>query len=289
MLRIHVAIATAGRAALLGETVKLMARQTRVPDGVLIVAPDMRDVGDLGTGAIRPEVAISERGLCRQRNHALDLLRNRADIVLFLDDDFVAAPDYIAQLERLFLDHPDVVGATGLLIADGVRKGGYSLEESLALIDREAATMDTGISERLSLYGCNMALRMSHTAGLRFDEALPLYGWQEDVDFTTQLARRGRLVCSGRITGVHMGTKNGRSPGRRLGYSQIANIIYLKRKGTLPPRLGERLLLQNIIANIVRAPFPEPHIDRVGRLKGNLQAFGDLLRGRLDPRRIEQF
>jgi len=288
MLRIHVAIATAGRAALLCETVELLAQQTRQPDGVLIVAPDVRDVAGVGQGGIRPEISLSERGLCRQRNHALDLLRNRADVVLFLDDDFVAAPDYIAQLEKLFVDHPDVVGATGLLIADGVRKGGYSLADALTLIEEEADTMDSGISERQSLYGCNMALRLSHANGLRFDEALPLYGWQEDVDFTTQLARRGRLVCSGLITGVHLGTKSGRSPGRRLGYSQIANIIYLKRKGTLPPRLGERLLMQNIIANILRAPFPEPHIDRLGRLKGNLQAFGDLLRGRLDPRRIEQ-
>jgi hypothetical protein len=288
MLRIHVAIATAGRAALLCETVELLAQQTRQPDGVLIVAPDVRDVAGVGQGGIRPEIALSARGLCRQRNHALDLLHKRADVVLFLDDDFVAAPDYIAQLERLFDEHTDVVGATGLLIADGVRKGGYSLADALALIEREAPTMDTGISERLSLYGCNMALRLSHAEGLRFDEALPLYGWQEDVDFTTQLARRGRLICSGLITGVHLGTKSGRSPGRRLGYSQIANILYLKRKGTLPPRLGERLLMQNIIANILRAPFPEPHIDRLGRLRGNLQAFGDLLRGRLDPRRIEQ-
>ena len=32
----------------------------------------------------------------------------------------------------------------------------------------------------------------------RFDEALPLYGWQEDIDFTTQIGRRGRLVLAGR-------------------------------------------------------------------------------------------
>lgn len=289
MLRIHVAIATAGRAALLCETIELLARQTRQPDGVLIVAPDARDVAGVGQGVIRPDIEIAQRGLCRQRNRALDLLRDRADVVLFLDDDFIAAPDYIAQLERLFLDHPECVGATGLLIADGVRKGGYSVANALALIDRHAATMDTTITERLSLYGCNMAVRMSHAEELRFDEALPLYGWQEDVDFTTRLAQRGRLVCSGLITGVHLGTKSGRSPGRRLGYSQIANIVYLKRKGTLPPRLGERLVLQNVAANILRALFPEPHIDRMGRLRGNLQAFGDLLRGRLDPRKIEQF
>jgi len=31
---------------------------------------------------------------------------------------------------------------------------------------------------------------------------------------------------------------------------------------------------------------PEPWVDRRGRVRGNLMAFRDLLRGRLDPRRI---
>ncbi|MFD2781496.1 hypothetical protein ACFS32_10635 [Novosphingobium pokkalii] len=67
----------------------------------------------------------------------------------------------------------------------------------------------------------------------------------------------------------------------------MANIIYLRRKGTMPAPLGRKLLWRNVAANLMRAPFPEPHVDRLGRLRGNALAFLDLWRGRLDPRKIE--
>ena len=288
MLRIHIVIATVGRADLLRRTVDLIAAQTRSVDGVLIVAPGMEDFGTAAQSPVRPEVALAPRGLCRQRNRALDLLEGRADVVLFLDDDFVMAPDYVAAIEGLFIADPGIAGITGNLVADGVRHGGFTVEQALDLIAREADRLDPAVIPREALYGCNMALGTALAGGLRFDEALPLYGWQEDIDFTTQLARRGRLVSSGRVTGVHLGVRGGRTSGRRLGYSQVANIVYLLRKGTIPVHLANRLFWQNLAANVLRAPFPEPHIDRAGRLAGNLRALGDLVLGRIDPRKIER-
>ena len=38
--------------------------------------------------------------------------------------------------------------------------------------------------------------------------------------------------------------------------------------------------------NAARSLRPEPHVDRLGRLKGNLIAIGDLLRGRMHPMRV---
>ena len=288
MLRIHIAIATVGRPALLRETVDLIARQTRRPDGVLVVAPSEADFGTAGDSEIAPELALSAKGLCRQRNRALDLLAGRADVVLFLDDDFVMAPDYLAALEALFVSDPGIAGVTGNLVADGVRHGGFTAQQALDRIARDAARLDPAVIPREALYGCNMALRMSLMRGLRFDEALPLYGWQEDIDLTMQLARRGRLVSSGRITGVHLGVRGGRTSGRKLGYSQVANLVYLLRKGTIPRWLARKLFWQNLAANVLRAPFPEPHIDRAGRLAGNVRALADLALGRIDPRKIER-
>jgi hypothetical protein len=121
---------------------------------------------------------------------------------------------------------------------------------------------------------------------LTFDEALPLYGWQEDVDFTYQLGARGVLVKNSRLSGVHMGSKAGRTPGKRLGYSQISNPVYLLRKKTMPKALAWRLMRQNLAANLVKSLKPEAHIDRRGRLTGNLLAIKDLVTGKIDPRRI---
>src|SRR3546814_1801485 len=132
-----------------------------------------------------------------------------------------------------------------------------------------------------------MACRSSAAKGLRFDEKLPLYGWQEDVDFTHQLSWRGTLLRTSRLTGIHMGARSGKTSGKRLGYSQIANIVYLWRKGTMRPWHGQKLLFQNIVSNLIRSLWPEPDIDRHGRLAGNLLAITDLLKGRIDPQRLE--
>jgi hypothetical protein len=122
--------------------------------------------------------------------------------------------------------------------------------------------------------------------GLWFDESLPLYGWQEDVDYSFQLGRKGTLVYTNLLSGVHLGMKGGRTSGRRLGYSQIANPVYLLRKKTIPPRLAWRLMTRNLAANLVRSIWPEPYVDRAGRLSGNAAALVDLLRGRIHPERI---
>ena len=287
MARLFVIVATVGRAALTTSTVALLEQQTRAPDGVIVVGVTADDVVGVGDGINTVEVALGARGLPRQRNRGLDLLAGRADIVTFFDDDFVPALDYLEEVERIFGDRPDVAGVTGNLIADGINGAGYSLDEAQALIAAHAARQDPSFQDRQALYGCNMSVRLSAAEGLAFDEALPLYGWLEDVDFTAQLGRRGRLVSTGRLTGVHMGTKGGRTSGYRLGYSQVSNVVYLARKGTMEVRLGRRLLAQNLVSNVVRSIWPEPHIDRRGRLRGNALALADLVRGRVDPRRIE--
>ncbi len=138
-----------------------------------------------------------------------------------------------------------------------------------------------------ALYGCNMAIRLGAADGLRFDEMLPLYGWLEDIDFTYRVGRRGgRMVKAEAMAGVHMGTKGGRTSGVRLGYSQIANPVYMLRKRSVPQRLAWRLMRNNLFSNIGRSLWAEPHVDRIGRLRGNLIALCDLVTGRIDPRRI---
>ena len=51
---------------------------------------------------------------------------------------------------------------------------------------------------------------------------------------------------------------------------------------------ARKLISRNIAANLARSFYPEPWIDRHGRLKGNLLALMDLLRGTASPARILQ-
>lgn len=287
-LRIAVAVATLGRPELVARTVARLASQTRPADLVIVSAVSEADVRGLAEAAPDARLLLGDQGSCRQRNHALDEIGSDADVVVFFDDDFVPAPDYLEQVEALFAARPELAGATGGLIADGVRDQGYTVDEAERLIAESDGAASYEIAQE-ALYGCNMCVSVGHLGGLRFDENLPLYGWQEDIDFTFQLGARGQLIKSSRLSGVHLGVKGGRTSGLRFGYSQIANPIYLLRKRTMPKALGHRLMRKNLMANIAKSLFPEPHIDRIGRLKGNLIALRDLATGRLDPRRILEF
>ncbi len=286
-MRIHAVIATTGRPEIVKHVVSRLAEQSRPPDGVLVVGASPEDIAGLGGTTSTLETLVSRRGLCRQRNAALDHLGDSTDVVAFFDDDFVPAEDFLARLEALLAAQPDVVGATGILVADGAQGQPIGFDDAVDRLDRLGERPATSQNDCPSLYGCNMAFRLSAAKGLRFDEKLPLYGWQEDVDFTHQLSWRGRLVKTSALTGVHMGARSGKTSGKRLGYSQIANIVYLWRKGTMVRWLGERLLFQNIVSNVVRSLWSEHDIDRRGRLVGNLLAIRDLMTGRIDPERIE--
>lgn len=283
-MKLHVIVASIGRAELLAATIGHLSSQTRKPDSVLVVSVSPADVAGLPTQADFPiEVIFAEMGLPKQRNAGLRHVQGKADVIVFFDDDFVPGLTYLAELENLFETRPDVVGATGRVIADGIKTPGISFRDAVVLNAGDVAPQIATERQMPALYGCNLSARASATKDLWFDENLPLYGWQEDVDFSYQLGQRGKLLLTDRLAGVHMGAKSGRTSGRRLGYSQIANPVYLLRKNTIPHRLAWRLMVRNVVANAVRTFRPEPYIDRRGRLVGNLIAIRDLVLGKLHP------
>lgn len=286
-LRIHVIVPTYGRAGTVCKLARHLDKQSRPPDGILIIGTCDEDVAGVADANPNATVIIAPRGSCRQRNTGIALIREESDVVIFFDDDFVPANDYVEAVEALLLADPEIAGLTGALVDDGIMHDPIPFEHAVRRLEVENERPSQ--AERLprkSLYGCNMVIRLEALGELRFDENLPLYGWMEDVDLTYQLGQRGKLIWAPETTGIHLGVRAGRQPGKRLGYSQIANIVYLYRKGTMQPDIGWRQLLMNLAANLVRSIAPEPHVDRRGRLMGNLLAIADLLRGRLDPRRI---
>jgi len=290
-LKIAVGIATAGRSEILSEAVQLLKQQLRLPD-VLIVCPlpsDRVDRAVLDQFPAPTLVISGPTGLCAQRNMILSAARD-ADIIVFFDDDFLADEEYLVNLERIFAAHPDVTALTGHLLADGAQGPGLSFNEGLQILRAARPQNVEEFEHRFGTYGCNMAFRMSpiRAHNLRFDENLPLYGWQEDIDFSLQQAPFGRTLKCNKLTGVHLGVKSGRNSGVRFGYSQIANPIYLTNKGTMSWRHARMLMWRNIVANLVRSFYPEPWVDRKGRLKGNLIALADMVTKKLSPLRILQ-
>jgi GT2 family glycosyltransferase len=288
-LHLIVGIATAGRSDVLSQTLRVLAEQTRLPDRLIICPASPNDVERVAIDTFPSPVLVvsGARGLPAQRNRILSECPG-ADAIVFFDDDFFPSRDYLAEVERLLQERPDVVGLTGFLLDDGINGPGIPFNDGLRILAESKKAPFERSFELHGAYGCNMSFRLAPVRqhGLLFDENLPLYGWQEDVDFSRQLAPYGKIVKSNKMQGVHLGTKRGRTSGVRLGYSQVANPIYLARKGTFANTLAAHRILRNILANIFRSLIPEPWVDRRGRLKGNLIAIGDLVSGRLSPQRI---
>jgi len=69
-------------------------------------------------------------------------------------------------------------------------------------------------------------------------------------------------------------------------FHQIANALYLAKKGTVPKLYLAKLVSKNLLINAVRSFRPEPFVDRRGRLLGNMIALADLVGGRIAPERI---
>ena len=284
-----VAIATTGRPAVLTETLREIGRQTSPPDLVLVCPLTEADV-DRGALAALPFpvtiVPASAPGLAAQRNVLLRAI-GASELVLFIDDDFLLAPTYLAALRALFSQRRDCVIATGHVIADGAVNRGYDVEEGRAILAAHE-TLPPSQIPCFNAYGCNMAVRWEALRGCcLFDEALPLYAWAEDVDFSRQAARHGAVLKNQAMAGVHLAAKHGRVSGVRFGYSQIANQVYLARKGTLSVPGCLRKAAENVAANLVGAiRGHEPYVDRRGRLAGNLIGIRDVLTGRSAPDRI---
>ncbi len=288
-LRIAVGIATTGRAAILGETLALLLGQSLPPSSIYILYSQPSDIEGLPGRFPACRFYPSTGGCCEKRNRVLDQAAD-AELVFFMDDDFLLHRDYLAVTEAAFRQDPALAASTGLVLADGARGPGLSVSEGLATLSRgsQFGSRSAEPQPTFNTYGCNMAFRLATVRehDIRFDERLPAYAWYEDIDFSRRLARFGRMRKLPGAMGVHLGAKVGRVSGLRLGYSQVANPIYLSRKGSFPWNHTVRSVGRNTLSNLVRSLAPEAYVDRRGRLRGNLLAFADLLRGQLLPDRI---
>jgi GT2 family glycosyltransferase len=284
-MKLVVVVPTVGRKETVTRTLRHLERQTRPPNEVVVSAPDHSHVEPFSATRYPVSYVFGKKGLCAQRNQALEKVLGRFDIVTFFDDDFLAATTYLERLADAFNAHPDWAVVHGNVVVDGVRGPGLSFEEGLRALEcAEAEPAGTPVvTDHGGAYGCNMSMRTKQIGALRFDERLVLYGWQEDIDFTSQLGRFGRIVSLSTLIGVHLGVKGGRLSGLRQGYSQIVNPVYLLRKGTMTSRFALDLIARNVAANIAKSLWPEPHIDRRGRLRGNLLAAYHLMKGRVEP------
>ena len=234
-IRVAVLIATKGRPQAAAQLIRLLEEQSLAPSIVVVSATAASDIEAQLPTALNVEYIFGLAGLTAQRNRALQRIRTRADVAVFFDDDFAPAGNWIEQCAHLFASESCIAGANGIVIRDGAKTPPISWEEARQAIAAQRPTSPL-LSDIADLYGCNMAFRMSAIDGMHFDERLVLYGWLEDKEFSRKAAKKGRLVKSNLLVGVHLGLQAGRVSGKKYGYSQIVNAWSYIRKERCPGR-----------------------------------------------------
>lgn len=290
-LRTAVIIATKDRPLEVANLLDILAAQTEVPDQIVVSACDPRDIPADITETNNVKILFGTPGSSVQRNRALSEIRGKFEIIIFFDDDFIPSRFWIQQAHAFFATYPLVVCATGKVLADGVMGAGIEWSDGRSLVGRADASGANVIEAykiqiNHSPYGCNMAFRADAIEHLTFDERLILYGWLEDRDFSYRAGPQ--KVWTDALWGVHLGTRSGRSSGRRLGYSQVANPLYLLHKRTMTPLEVARAISRALVGNGFGSLTPNSHVDRRGRLKGNVIAIRDILLGRSAPEKAAE-
>ncbi|MDR6385443.1 glycosyltransferase family 2 protein [Paraburkholderia caribensis] len=283
--RVAIVIATKGRPDAIPNALAFLARQTLRPCVVILSATNEADIGEKYPTPFPVMRIFGPAGLPAQRNRALDALPADIDVVVFFDDDYAPCRDWIEQCVRMFESNPTVLGVSGNTVQDGSKGCPLTWGNASRIVaDAESAeSAPHALTPCISLYGCNMACRMNAMSGLHFDERLVLYGWLEDKDFSCRLASRGPIVRCAQMRGVHLGIASGRVSGKRFGYSQVVNPNYLRRKGEMSRSEAVRYIARALVMNALKSLRPEPHLDRQGRLIGNVLGLIAIVSGSGDP------
>jgi GT2 family glycosyltransferase len=249
-MQFSVIIPTLGRSQLLLETLASIAMCDPVPDEVVVVDgnPDrsaeelVRELDEQNEG-LRFLHVSSLRGASVQRNRGME--RASGDVVVFIDDDAVVAPDLFARLADAFSD-PHLVGATGRIVQKRYRAFGNQQSSVRRLFNaggrqgtmtrygypRHVQDLDSGHDVEF-MQGCLMSARREDALAVGFDQAL---GGErgaallEDEDFSYRLSRRGR-VCYFPDAVVHHKAAGFRARDMRY-YSRLIVVdrAYLLRK-----------------------------------------------------------
>ena len=228
--RVGVVVATKARPQALGELLRLLEYQSRLPSLVVISATGAEDVQLPLPTALNIECVYGSPGLTAQRNRGLAQIKGRAEVAVFFDDDFAPAENWLEQCARLFCVEPRIAGASGIVLRDGVRASPFPGRKR-GCCWRVAGQSPPSVAPIPDLYGCNMAFRISAIDEMQFDERLVLYGWLEDKDFSRSAARQGGLVRCSLLVGVAPGTAS---------WTRIRQKIWLLASGerlvSLPKR-----------------------------------------------------
>jgi GT2 family glycosyltransferase len=189
-LKLSVVIATHARPDSLARLIESLSPQLRRHE--LIIAENGTPVPVPLNGTRAIHLHDSLPGKCRVQNRAL--ARASGEIIVCLDDDLIAAPDYMAGVEEFFSGHPEFAAMKGriLPLEDPSKLGAIASYLDLPLVDHGDQIMEVR-----GVLGANMAFRSSAFKRVGpFDERLGpgAAGHEEETEMSQRLRLAGLRI-----------------------------------------------------------------------------------------------
>jgi glycosyltransferase involved in cell wall biosynthesis len=218
-VRIIIVICTWNRCELLRQTLTRLSTSLTL-DGVtveiLVVNNASTDATSdvvarfVGTLAIR-EVRESQPGLSNARNRALSEIPRAVDYIIWIDDDVLVSPDWLASFVAGVRRYPHAAAFGGPIDPWFVVEPDPILASAFPVLASGFCGLNHGSSERPltgeePIYGANMAFSMAAVRNLQFDPALGTVQGSgvasEEVAFQEAVRRRGGIIIW--IPGMHV-------------------------------------------------------------------------------------
>jgi GT2 family glycosyltransferase len=240
-------IITLRRPALLRQTLAALAAQTRPLDEIVVIdnGPDPETEAVVRASGAR-YIAEPRRGYGCARNRGLS--EARGDILYFLDDDCVAAPDWAAILL-------DLVASGRADLAGGSRVSGRrGLAARLEYLSTDGPVLSPGLApgpaRHLSTSNLILRREAAERTG-RFDESLAMC---EDRDFTARAAAGGfrlRFEPAARVTHLSSVERAAQYFGRMRHYGFGTSQYFAMR----PEEPLARIFPRSPAARLLLLPF----------------------------------
>lgn len=192
MESVSIIVPTCNRSGLLRYCLEGIAAQTALPPDIEVIV-----VNDGGTA---PTWSLSDLPMkvkyIEQANNGPASARNtgarksRGSILVFIDDDCVPRPDWLATLLSIYEKHPDASGVSGTLTTGSMSTAvdHWEVREFVPLFNKLNSALDTTFSEEGRVwfhFGCNASYRREVFFRMNgFDESLRM---MEDTDFHWRL------------------------------------------------------------------------------------------------------
>ena len=207
----------------------------------------------------------TQAGLTYQRNEGVTL--SSGEIMYFFDDDVVLTKTYLERMNLVFLENPEYLGGMGTILPLSSYKPWVNIARALFFLQRNYSHGNFTISgmpthayggkelkKVEALGGCCMAFRSSVFKHCSFDQALRLYGYMEDCDFSYRISRVGPLFFNPLAQLEHRQSPFNRDSIVDNKAMFIANYTYLFFKNFYPQnRLKVCAYMWSIIGLLLEA------------------------------------